>query len=60
MTQINYRVFQKMLFTPPKEPVPKEKEPAMKAASKLKAFIKRSSEPLLHPQQVIKSYLLIQ
>ena len=43
-----------MLCVPPKEPQPKEKEPTMKAASKLKAFIKRSSEPLLHPQQVNK------
>lgn len=47
------RVFQKMLYVPPREPLKETKDPAMKAASKLKAFIKRSSEPLLNmqPQQ---------
>ena len=50
------RVFQKMLYVPPKEPAPPHKDATMKAASKLKAFIKRSSEPLLNmqPQQVEK------
>jgi hypothetical protein len=47
------RVFAKILYAPPREP-PKEKDATMKAASKLRAFIKRSSEPLLNmqPQQV--------
>ncbi len=44
-----HRVFQKLVYTTPKEP-PKEKEATMKAASKLRAFIKRSSEPLLNMQ----------
>ena len=47
-------MFQKLLCTPPPKEPPREKDATMKAASKLKAFIKRSSEPLLNmqPQQV--------
>ena len=43
-----------MLYPTNKDPPPKEKDATMKAASKLRAFIKRSSEPLLNmqPQQV--------
>ncbi len=54
------RVFQKLVYTTPKE-LPKEKETPMKAASKLRAFIKRSSEPLLNmqPQPVASSSSLI-
>ena len=56
---IVYRVFQKMLFPPPPDPSAnsttsssnsKDKDAASKATSKLRAFIKRSSEPLLNAE----------
>ncbi len=44
------RVFHKLVYAQPKEPPKDAKDATMKAASKLRAFIKRSSEPLLNMQ----------